>query len=96
MGYSRSPTKFDIQFESVAPITFPATPKPVTVGYYGEEFTVESICAGTATYITMIVKYCARDVLGAYSLYSYYRSATTAALAQKLGAEVFQGTCPGY
>ena len=95
VGYSRSPTKLDFQFESVTSIILPATPRPVALGYYGEELTVESICAGTATYVTFIAKYCARDVVGAYSLYSNYRSAATAGLAQKLGAEVFQGTCPG-
>ena len=45
--YSRSPTKLEIQFELVSPITVPWIPKPVTFDYYKDDFIVESICAGT-------------------------------------------------
>ena len=57
---------------------------------------MESICAGTATYFTMVAKYCAKDVVGAYSLFYEFRRYAMAGLAKTLGAEMFEGTCPDH
>ena len=94
--YSCSSTRLDVEFESVAPITFPWVPNPVAFSYYREEWNVESICARTATYFTLKAKFCAVDAVEAYKLFIDYRKETVAGLANTLKAEVFEGTCPGH
>jgi len=95
VGYTRSPNRLLIQYVlNSGPVTFPTTPKPVDASSYFEEYTVSSICAGTGTYVTLTASYCTKTLTGSYNLYVTFRREVMATLANTLGAQLFDGSCP--
>jgi len=95
VGYARGPNQINIQFISAKPnIVFPSKPEPVTFGYYFEEHTITSICAGTATYVYFTARYCTNMPNEAYNIYATYQSTAMLAVADQLGANRIDGLCP--
>ncbi|KAG6840726.1 hypothetical protein C0991_004812 [Blastosporella zonata] len=72
------------------PITF------VNVLYesYTEEMVVQSICGGTATWVSFTDKYCADNAARGYSLYRRARRVLVDVLVDSMGALYFEGSCP--
>jgi len=66
----------------------------ITFTSYTEEMRFTSICGGSATYIVMTVTYCTDKIAMAYDGYDRYQRATVGAVADKLKAFAFAGTCP--
>ncbi|KIM47096.1 hypothetical protein M413DRAFT_440626 [Hebeloma cylindrosporum] len=95
VGYFHRPHKLDIQFVLLnASLTLPVSPKPITVGPVYEELIFSSICAETGTYVHMTVNYCTDRPVAAYDAYLNARNDVLVALASKLGAKRFEGSCP--
>ncbi|KAG5650668.1 hypothetical protein H0H81_011445 [Sphagnurus paluster] len=60
---------------------------------YLERFSVQSICGGRAAHISFTAVYCVTDTDTAYDLYEKLRQGAIGALADKLGARLFAGSC---
>lgn len=69
-------------------------PKPITLGSVYEALTFSSICAETGTYVHMTVNYCTDEPVATYDAYVNAKNDVMVALANKLGAKRFEGSCP--
>ncbi|GLB39638.1 hypothetical protein LshimejAT787_0701480 [Lyophyllum shimeji] len=92
VGYSRSPDELVMRFTLATPggVVFSGA----RIKSYTEEMRVMSICGGSATYFSMTAVFCADKVGKVYDLYDGLRRAAVGAVAEQLGALVFDGTCP--
>ncbi|KAG6916188.1 hypothetical protein DXG01_008070 [Tephrocybe rancida] len=72
------------------PITF----ANVLFTSYTEEMVAQSICEGTATWLSFTDKYCADNAAAGYNLYQRARRTLMDKLADNTGAMYFEGSCP--
>ena len=99
--YRHTKNKLEMYWKGVSgPITFPYKPHDANFESYVEGFTVTSIASGTATLITHFVNYTTKTPVPAYHFAASDQTQATAALAKKLGAQLFAGAfpfngCPG-
>lgn len=66
----------------------------IIIGSYTEGFQILSICGGTSTWFDIFVTFCADKPVEAADLYDTIRKESLQAVAIKLGADSFIGSCP--